>query len=270
MPKLYCGLSISSDMTNLSSIVTARRAGVFPPGLRVRSILTIGLIGLLAHTLSAAESSPQDKIVSATRQLGAKPNYSWTTTTKEGDGNSRSVGPIDGKADKGGLTFLSFSIGGIPVEVFMNGQKGAAKALEGWQTFDEIAQTSGTAAAVVRFLRSYKAPGIESAALSAKVKDVKDADGILSGELKEDAAKELLESGARRREWQEPPKIENPKGSVKFWIQNGALTKYEVNIQGKVTAGDRESEVNRTTTVEIKDAGSTKLELPADAKQKMS
>jgi hypothetical protein len=57
---------------------------------------------------------------------------------------------------------------------------------------------------------------------------------------------------------------------VKFWIQDGALTKYEVKVQGRVTAGDREADVNRTTTVEIKDAGSTKLEVPAEAKQKMS
>jgi hypothetical protein len=235
----------------------------------MKRALVIGLIGLLARTLSAAESSPQDKIVGATKQLGDKPNYTWTTTTKEGDGSPGRVGPIDGKAEKGGLTYLSFSIGGIPVEVYMNGQKGAAKALEGWQTFDEIAQTGGTAAAVVRFLRSYKAPGVESAALSEKVKDVKEAEGMLSGELKEDAAKELLESGARRREGQEPPKIANPKGSVKFWIQNGALTKYEINIQGKVTAVDRESDVNRTTTVELKEVGSTKLEVPVEAKQKM-
>jgi hypothetical protein len=236
----------------------------------MKRALIIGLIGLLARTLSAAESSPQDKIISATKQLGAKPNYTWTTTTKEGDGSPGRVGPIDGKADKTGLTYLSFSIGGIPVKVFMNGQKGAAKALEGWQTFDEIAQTSGTAAAVVRYLRSYKAPCVESATLSEKVKEVKETEGMLSGELKEDAAKELLEQGARRREGQEPPKIAKPKGSVKFWIQNGAVSKYEVNIQGKVTAGDSESDVNRTTTVEIKDAGATKLDLPVEAKQKMS
>ena len=238
--------------------------------ITMKQAFIIGLIGLLARTLFAAESSPQDKIVSATKQLGDKPNYTWTTTTKERDGRPGRVGPVDGKADKGGLTYLSFAIGGIPVEVYMNGQKGAAKALEGWQTFDEIERTGGTAAAIVRFLRSYKAPGVESATLSEKVKDVKEAEGMLLGELKEDAVKELLERGARRREGQEPPKIDNPKGSVKFWIQNGALSKYEINIQGKVTAGDRESDVNRTTTVEIKDAGATKLEPPAEAKQKMS
>jgi len=228
-----------------------------------------GLIGLLAGTLAAAESTPQDKVGSAAKQLADKPNYSWTTTTKEGDGSPGRVGPIEGKAEKSGLIFLSFSIGAVPVEVYMNGQKGAAKATEGWQTFDEIAQTSGTAAAVVRYLRTYKAPGAESAALSGKVKDLKEAEGVLSGDLKEEAAKELLGRGARRREGQDPPKIGNPKGSVKFWIQSGALTKYEVNVQGKVTAGERELEVNRTATVEIKDAGSTKLEVPAEAKQKM-
>jgi hypothetical protein len=236
----------------------------------MKQVLVIGLIGLLARTLTAAGATPQDKIVSAARQLGDKPNYSWTTSTKEGDGSPGRVGPIAGKAEKGGLTYLSFEIGGIPVEVYMNGQKGAAKALEGWQTFDEIAQTSGTAAAVVRYLRSYKAPGVESAVLSGNVKDIREAEAVFSGDLKEEAAKELLERGARRREGQDPPKVENPKGAVKFWIQNGALTKYEINIRGKVTAGDRESDVNRTTTVEIKDAGTTKLEVPAEAKQKMS
>jgi hypothetical protein len=236
----------------------------------MKQALIIGLIGLLARTLTAADTSPQDRVLSATRQLGDQPNYSWTTTTKEGDGSPGRVGPIVGKAEKSGLTYLSFEIGGVPVEVYMNGQKGAAKALEGWQTFDEIAQTSGTAAAVVRYLRSYKAPGSESATLSGKVKDIKEAEGVFSGDLKEEAAKELLERGARRREGQDPPKVENPKGAMKFWIQNGALTKYEINIRGKLTAGDRESDVNRTTTVEIKDAGSTKLEVPAEAKQKMS
>ena len=235
----------------------------------MKHTLIIGLVSLLAHILSAADSGPQAKLLNATKQLGDKPNYSWTTTTKEGDGSPGRVGPIAGKAEKGGLTYLSFEIGAVPVEVYMNGQKGVAKALEGWQTFDDIAQTGGTAAAVVRYLRVYKAPGVESAALSEKLKDVKEAEGVLSGELKEEAVKELLERGARRREGQEPPKIADPKGSMKFWVQDGALTKYEVNIQGKVTAGDREFDVNRTTTVEIKDVGTTKLEVPAEAKAKM-
>ncbi len=234
----------------------------------MKQTLIIGLIGLVAQTLSAADSG--DKLSTASKQLTDKGNYSWTTTTKEADGSSGRLGPVDGKADKGGLTYLSFSVSDVPVEVFMKGEKGTAKALEGWQTFDDIAQTSGTAAAVVRFLRAYKCPAAESASLAEKTKELKEAEGALSGELKEDAVKDLLLRGARRREGQEAPKIADAKGSVKFWIKEGVLTKYEIKVQGKVTAGDRDSDVDRTTTVEIKDAGSTKLELPAEAKEKLT
>ena len=57
---------------------------------------------------------------------------------------------------------------------------------------------------------------------------------------------------------------------MKFWIKDGVLSKYEFKVQGKVTSGDRETDVNRTTTVEIKEAGTTKLELPAEAKEKLA
>src|SRR5215471_11924818 len=226
----------------------------------MKQTLVLGLVGLMAQTLVAAESG--NKVASASKQLGEKQNYSWTMSTKEADGSSGRLGPVDGKADKAGLTYLSFSVSDVPVEVYMKGEKGTAKALEGWQTFDDIAQTSGTAAAIVRFLRAYKCPVAQSTDLAAKAKDLKEADGALSGELKEDAVKELLLFGGRRREGQDPPKIEGAKGSIKFWIKDGVLTKYETKVQGKVTAGDRENDIDRTMTVEIKDPGTTKLEVP--------
>jgi hypothetical protein len=237
---------------------------------QLKQIFALGLVGLAATGLIAAESNSKDKVTTAAKQLGEKNNYSWTTSTKEADGSPGRLGPIEGKAEKAGVTGLSFSVGGIPVEVFMKGEKGAAKALEGWQTFDEVAQAGGTAAAVVRFLRSYKSPVTDSSSLLGKVKELKEADGAFAGELKDDAVKEMLLFGTRQREGQEPPKTTDPKGSVKFWIKDGALSKIEINVQGKVTAGERESEINRTTTVEIKDVGTTKLELPEEAKQKLA
>jgi hypothetical protein len=116
----------------------------------------------MAGWLPAADASLKDKLAKAAKQLGDKPNYSWTTTTKEADGTPGRLGPIDGKTEKDSFTFLSLTPGGIPVEV------------------------------------------------------------------------------------------------------------YEINAQGKVTAGDRTSDINRTMTVEIKDVGSTKLEVPAEAKAKIS
>ena len=235
----------------------------------MKKTLLIGCIGLMASCLSAADAGPKDKLTAATKQLGDKPNYSWTTTMKEADGSPGRLGPIDGKTEKDQLTFLSLTPGGIPVQVYKKGDKGAAQALEGWQTFDEIAQTSGTAAAIVRFLRSYKTPAAEAAELCRNAKELKEADGALASELKDDAIKDLLLMGVRR-EGEEPPKIADSKGSVKFWLKEGALTKYEINVQGKVTAGERTLDINRTQTVEIKDVGTTKLEVPSEAKEKLS
>jgi len=236
----------------------------------MKRLFLIGLSAALTQLVSAGDSNPKSKISDAAKQLGDKPNYSWTSTAKEADGSTGRLGPIDGKTEKGGLTYLSFTVSDVPVEVYIKGEKGAAKALEGWQSFEDISQTGGSAAAIVKYLRSSKAPVTESAALAEKASDLKEADGVLSGELKEEAVKELLLRGARRREGQDPPKISDPKGSVKFWIKDGVLSKYEFKVQGKVTSGDRETDVNRTTTVEIKEAGTTKLELPAEAKEKLA
>ncbi len=234
---------------------------------QISKVILIGMIGMMANLGSAAESTSNEKVTKALKQLGEK-NYSWTTQMKEADGSSGRLGAIEGKTEKG-VTLLSFSPGGIPVEVCMKGDKGAAKALEGWQTFDEIAATSGQAAGIVKFLKAYKAPVAESATLVGNAKELKEVDGALTGELKEDAVKEMLTFGARRREGQEAPKTTDPKGSVKFWIKDGALTKYEINVKGKVTAGEREMDIDRTTTVEVKDVGSTKLEVPAEATEKL-
>lgn len=237
----------------------------------LKHLLILALFSLSTSLLSAADV--RDKVTTAAKQLGDKTGYSWTTSTRESDGRGGPLGPIDGKTEKGGVTWLSFVIGGLPVEVYMQGTNGTAKAFEGWQTFDEVARTGATPAAVIRYLRSYQTPVAEAAALAAKTKDLKLVDDALSGELPGDMVKEMLLLGARRRDGQEP-EVTDAKGTIKYWLKDGALARYEINIQGKVTTGDRQSaislsNVNRTIKVEIKDVGATKLEVPAEAKQKM-
>jgi len=75
----------------------------------------------------------------------------------------------------------------------------------------------------------------------------KQADGTLSGSLTEEKVKDLLLMGRRS---DTPPK--DLKGSVRFWLKEGALAKYEFNVQGKVPGRDGQAfDLNRTTTVEI-------------------
>ena len=93
----------------------------------------------------------------------------------------------------------------------------------------------------------------------------KGEEGLYSGDLTEAGAKDLI-SRARRRGGEGP---DGAKGWAKFWIKDGVLSKYQYNVQGKITAGQREVEINRTTTVEIKNPGSTTVKIPSAAKKKL-
>jgi hypothetical protein len=65
------------------------------------------------------------------------------------------------------------------------------------------------------------------------------------------------------------PEISNAKGSAKFWIKDGLLSKYEFKVSGKISFDGNDREVDRATTVEIKDVGTTKVEIPEEAKKKL-
>jgi hypothetical protein len=47
------------------------------------------------------------------------------------------------------------------------------------------------------------------------------------------------------------------------------LSKYELKQSGTVTIGDNERDIDGTTTTEIKEVGSTKIEVPDAAKKKL-
>ena len=64
------------------------------------------------------------------------------------------------------------------------------------------------------------------------------------------------------------PEVSNAKGEVKLWVTDGVLSKYKVHVTGTVSFNGNDREVDRTTTTEIKDVGSTKLDVPAEAKAK--
>ena len=117
-------------------------------------------------------------------------------------------------------------------------------------------------------------PAAEATALLGGIKELKAADGVISGDLtKEAVAARLFPFGGGRRGGagggEAPPPPENAKGSVKFWVKDGSLAKYQYNVQGTMSFGGNDIEINRTTTVEIKDVGTTKVEVPEEAKKKL-
>jgi len=118
-------------------------------------------------------------------------------------------------------------------------------------------------------LRNFRTPAIEAEDMAGKVKELKKDGDAFAGELTEEGAKDLLRFRGRRAGSDGPPPAKNAKGSVKFWLKDGQLAKYEYKVSGTVTFNGEDRDVERTTTVEIKDVGTTKIEVPAEAKKKL-
>jgi len=211
-------------------------------------------------------------------KLAAKNNYSWKTTVEAagggGGGGRFRPGPTEGKTEKDGFTFLSMTRGENTMEAVLKGGKGALKTPDGWKSLVEATEGGGDgqpnpARFIGRMLQNFKTPAAQAEDLAAKAKDLKKSDDAYTGELTEEGVKELLTFGPRPGGGNAPTPS-NAKGSVKFWIKDGAITKYETNGTRKGQFNGESMDIERTTTVEIKDVGKTKVEVPDDARKKLS
>lgn len=228
--------------------------------------LALSTLLLLAGSLLAADS-PKDEVTGATKALADKSNYSWKTTTETAGNQNFRPGPTEGKTEKGGATWLSLSMRDNKVEAVIKGTKAVMKTGDTWESVSEdAAGQQGPAQFLSRRIRTFKAPAAQAQDILAKVAELKKDGDTYAGDLTEDGAKAQLAMGGRGGN---APDISGAKGSVKFWIKDGVLAKYEVKVQGKVSTNGNDRDVDRTTTVEIKDVGTTKLEVPEDAAKKL-
>jgi hypothetical protein len=224
------------------------------------------LAALCAGSLPAADSTPNDNVANAARLLSEKTNYSWRTTVVVPEDAPFHPGPTDGKTEKNGFTHVKLSFGDNTTEFVLKGDKAAVTNPDGgWQALSELDEAEGPGRFLGRMIRNFKAPAAQAAEIAATAKELKKDGDAWSSELTEEGAKSLL---LFRRGGQAT--ATNAKGSVKFWIKDGLLSKYEFKVTGNVSFNGNDMDVDRTTTVEIKDVGATKVEVSEDAKKKLS
>ena len=218
-------------------------------------------ITLLAGSLIAADSSPKDDIIAAAKKLGGQANYSWKTTVAVPETAQFKPGPTEGQTEKDGFTHLTLSFGDNTTRAVIKGDKAAVTNPEGgWQSLAELENAEGPGRFLVRILRNFKAPAAQAADLATTTKEIKKEGEVYSGDLTEEGAKAQFRFGT----------VSNAKGSVKFWVKDGALTKFEFKATGKVDFNGNEIDVDRTTTVEVKEVGATKVNVPEEAKKKLT
>ncbi len=223
------------------------------------------VLSILVLSLSVAAADPKSEVSDAIKKLAQQSGYSWTSTPKtEGSESARRQGPMEGKTEKDGYWQLKIEIGDVTAEVAFKGEKMVVNYNGDWLSAAEIGENNRN----VQRLRAMKRPADEAETLAGKATAwKKESDGVYSSELDGAAAKEMFALLGKRAA--EAPVA---KGLVKFWVKDGQLAKYEFVVRGKITAGEdkREVDLSRTTTVEIKEVGSTKVALPEDAKKKLS
>jgi len=225
-------------------------------------------IALLAGSLIAADSSPKDEVANAARKLGGQTNYTWKTTVVVPEDAQFKPGPTDGKTEKGGFTHVKMSLFDNPMQIVLKGTNAAYTDQDGaWQS---LAQAEGGGAGPGQFMgmmaRNLQTPSEEAVELAGFAKELKKDGDAYSSDLTEEGAKAKLNF----RRGGAGATVTNPKGSVKFWLKDGALIKYEFKVKGTVSWNGNDFDNDRTTTVEIKDVGTTKMEVPEEAKKKLS
>jgi len=236
----------------------------------MRKHILFGTLALLVGPLLAANATPKDDVTAAAKKLADKDNYAWKQTAENAGGGGFGGGTSEGKTEKDGYLWLSMTMRDNTIEAVKKGDKGAIKTQDGWQSFSEATSGDpGPATFIARRMQNFKAPAAQAVDLAEKVKELKQDGDVYSGELTEEGAKSQLMFGGRGGGGN-GPEISGAKGAVKFWVKDGVLSKYEVKVQGKVSFNGNDRDVDRTTTVEIKDIGSTKIQVPDEAQKKLS
>jgi hypothetical protein len=222
----------------------------------------IGVL-LFAGTLGAAEAGPKEEVEAGAKRLSEAPNYSWRTTIAAPGGQFRG-GPIDGMTTKEGLTYVKVTFGDDPIEVVAKGDKAAVLDDDGaWVSAAELENAEGRGRFLAFYARNVATPAAQAAELASQTTELKKEGDVFSGDLTEEAAKALL----RFRRAGDAPAATGARGAVKFWLKDGSLAKYEYQVQGAINVNGNNVNLDRTTTVEIKDVGATKLNVADQARK---
>jgi hypothetical protein len=221
---------------------------------------------LLLASAPLAMAGAKDDVLAGAAKLSDAPNYSWTSTATGGRGG----GTTSGKTQKDGATTVTIPVrGGGTREIVMQGGQVAVQTEDGWQNISELANAEGPMRFMATMVKNFKTPDAQAKMFLDSVPDLTKADdGSYSADLPEDAAKKMLSFGGRPGG---DIQVSDAKGSGKFWLGDGGmLSRMQVHMTGTISFNGNDRPVDRTTTTEIKDVGTTTVDVPAEAKAKLT
>jgi len=221
-------------------------------------------------SIALAAPDAKDDLSAAAKKLADASNYSWKTTTESGQFNTTQ----EGKTEKGGYTTLNLQFGDNTMQAAMKGSKAAVKTEDGWKTTEEMANSDqqGPGRFIGPMIAAVKPPGAQVEEYCSKLKDVKKDGDVYTANLTGEEAAALAPRrgrGGRGGRGGNAPQMQNAKLELKMYTKDGVLTKYTSHITGTMNRGGQDVDIDATTTTEVTDIGSTKVDVPDDAKKKL-
>lgn len=241
-----------------------------------RSLPLLSVILLVGFSASLA-AAEKDALVKAAQALAEQPSYAWQTTVEVPPDARFRPGPTSGKLEKGVAMFVSTSGFRGNTDMIIAGGKAATTDREGnWQSASESAGGQGGNRFGAPNPRDFKAPADEALELINGLTGLrKDGDAYVS-ELSEEDAKRLAGGAGGRRgggggggRGGGGSNILFAKGSVKFWVEGGVLTKFQQILDASMDFNGSEFVIERTTTTVVKDIGKTEVVIPEAARAKL-
>src|SRR4051812_14128700 len=234
--------------------------------------LIVGCTAVLALNV-IAHAAPADDVQSASKKV-SDAGYTWESVTENNAGGKNFSITPHGKKDKDAVALITYTFGDNETQVVVGKDgKGAVKTEDGWKSAAELTgnQQPGPGQFLARMVSAFKAPAAQVGELAGKTKELKKTDFGFSADLTEEGAKELLAFGRRGgggAGGQAPPAPKNAKGEIAYTVKDGVLTRVKYTVTGTVSFNGEDRDVDRTTTIEFTNAGTTKVEVPAEAKTK--
>lgn len=269
------------------------------PALRLSAAFSLAL----SFAASAALAAPADDLTAAARKLADALNYAWTTTTEMANAQFPAM-PAEGVTEKGGFTVITRSFNDIKTQTVRKGTEIVSQNRDGdWLSAEEMRAQFGQRGGGGggngggqrggggggggggrggfgggMFGGNASNPAEQVANYAGKLKDLKVEDGAIVGVAKGEEATALLAPAGGRggqgggggggRGGNFGPKYTSV--TMKFWVKDGAVTKYSVHSLGTISFNGEERDLDSTTTTEIKSVGSAKVEVPEAAKKKFA
>jgi hypothetical protein len=236
--------------------------------MKVCALVLASAIPALSPAVGSAISrDAREDVQAAVKKLEEAPNYSWTASYQNVARNGVVTVEHEGKAEKDGVTWIAGRNANAATEGAFKGDVWVVKTADGWKGSADPAPEGGKpnlALFSANWLRTNKGTLARAGRLAEQVKDMKsEGNGVYSGDLTEEGVTSTFDRGLAGE------KVADGKASVKFWVKNGVLTKYEVKASGKRILKTTETPSNFIRSVEFKDVGTTKIDVPAEAKAKL-